>query len=145
MPRYPLDPPPLRGAQGRYLLGQVLTQDVSTPRHLAIRVAVVGAVYDTTVAAAPTFAAQLPSLATDLILSPPSPPSPPLVQSVQSDDDCWRVYVIGGEVVTSRYFYRKAVLSTLDQLGKTKTHTHTHTRKPAKDMAHKTILQKKLY
>jgi hypothetical protein len=31
----------------------------------------------------------------------------------------------GGEVVTSRYFHRKAVLSTLDQLGKTKTHTHT--------------------
>jgi hypothetical protein len=32
--------------------------------------------------------------------------------------------IIGGEVVTSRYFHRKAVLSTLDQLGKTKTHTH---------------------
>jgi hypothetical protein len=47
---------------------------------------------------------------------------------------------IGGEVVTSRYFHRKAVLSTLDQLGKTKTHTHT--REPAKDTAHKTILQK---
>jgi hypothetical protein len=36
--------------------------------------------------------------------------------------------VFGGEIVTSRYFHRKAVLSTLDQLGKTKTHTHT--RKP---------------
>jgi hypothetical protein len=29
----------------------------------------------------------------------------------------------GGEVVTSRYFHRKAVLSTLDQLGKPKAHT----------------------
>ena len=29
----------------------------------------------------------------------------------------------GGEVVTSRYFHRKAVLSTLDRLGKPKTHT----------------------
>jgi hypothetical protein len=29
----------------------------------------------------------------------------------------------GGEVVTSRYFHCKAVLSTLDQLGEPKTHT----------------------
>jgi hypothetical protein len=35
----------------------------------------------------------------------------------------------GGEVVTSRLFHSKSVLSTLDQLGKTKTHTHTETCK----------------
>jgi hypothetical protein len=35
----------------------------------------------------------------------------------------------GGEVVTSRYFHRKAVLSTLDQLGKTKTHTQGNLQK----------------
>jgi hypothetical protein len=34
-----------------------------------------------------------------------------------------------GEVVTSRYFHRKAVLSTLDQLGKTKTHTQVNLQK----------------
>jgi hypothetical protein len=34
-----------------------------------------------------------------------------------------------------------AVLSTLDQLGKTKTHT----RKPAKNTTNKTILQKKVF
>jgi hypothetical protein len=31
--------------------------------------------------------------------------------------------IIWGEVVTSEYFHRKAVLSTLDRLGKPKTHT----------------------
>jgi hypothetical protein len=51
------------------------------------------------------------------------------------------LFILGGEVVTSRYFHRKAVLSTLDQLGKTKTHT----RKPAKDTAHKTILPRKFF
>jgi hypothetical protein len=40
-----------------------------------------------------------------------------------------RSFCFGGEVVTSRYFHRKAVLSTLDQLGKTKTHTHKETCK----------------
>ena len=38
-------------------------------------------------------------------------------------------FFFGGEVVTSRYFHRKAVLSTLDQLGKTKTHTHVNLQK----------------
>jgi hypothetical protein len=37
--------------------------------------------------------------------------------------------IYGGEVVTSRYFHRKAVLSTLDQLGKTKTHTQVNLQK----------------
>ena len=35
----------------------------------------------------------------------------------------------GGEVVTSRYFHRKAVLSTLDQLGRTKTQTQGNLQK----------------
>ena len=48
------------------------------------------------------------------------------------------MHYFGGEVVTSRYFHRKAVLSTLDRLGK----TNTHTRKPAKDTPNNTILQK---
>jgi hypothetical protein len=33
--------------------------------------------------------------------------------------------IFGGEVVTSRYFHCKAVLFTLDQLGKPKMHTGT--------------------
>jgi hypothetical protein len=37
-----------------------------------------------------------------------------------------RIY---GEVSTSRYFHRKAVLSTLDQLGKTKRHTQGNLQK----------------
>jgi hypothetical protein len=40
----------------------------------------------------------------------------------------WMFY-FGGEIVTSRCFHRKAVLSTLDQLGKTKTHTQGNLQK----------------
>jgi hypothetical protein len=49
--------------------------------------------------------------------------------SFSGDDLGMWVFFFGGEVVTSRYFHCKAVLSTLDQLGKTKTHTQGNLQK----------------
>jgi hypothetical protein len=51
------------------------------------------------------------------------------VSQITATRHACQLYFFGGEVVTSRYFHRKAVLSTLDQLGKTKTHTQRNLQK----------------